>query len=228
MKIASYNVQCFSYNKEKEEIFQVLRTVNPDVVGIQEVDWDSARCGPGNQVQIAAEALGYPYWYFAKAIDYKGGAYGHGVLSRYPILEAETVPYETVGENDHDGGRCFARLLLEVEGVPVAFYNTHLTLDREGRSKELQQLFARMKQDPCVVLTGDMNAESEEMAAAVDTAQFTMLNPGLPTWPQGESSVKSIDHIVVSNTLKHSPQITVYPAECSDHNLIYTEVEVKK
>ena len=60
MKIASYNVQCFSYNKQKEEILQVLRTVDADVVGIQEVDWDSARCGPGNQIQMAAEALGSP------------------------------------------------------------------------------------------------------------------------------------------------------------------------
>ncbi|MBQ8894394.1 MAG: endonuclease/exonuclease/phosphatase family protein [Clostridia bacterium] len=228
MRIASYNIKCFNYNADKEKILEVLRTVNADVVGIQEADVDSKRSGPGNQIQMAAEALGYPYWYFAKAITHRSGtgAYGHGILSRYPILSAETVDYAVVGENDHDGNRCYARLLLDVGGKELAFYNTHLTLDRAGRAAELEQVMASMKQDARAVLTGDMNALPEEICSHVDPALFAMLNPGIPTFPQGENSVKAIDHIIVGCSLKRSESITVHSADCSDHNLIYAEIEV--
>lgn len=228
MRIASYNVQCFKYGADFEPCLKVLRAVDADVVGLQELDIDSKRCGPGNQLQKAAEALGYPYWYFAKSIDHRNGQgqYGHGVLSRYPILSAETVDYAVVGENDHDGNRCFARLVLDVCGKEFCFYNTHLTLDQMGRAAELEQVFSAMAKDPAAVLTGDMNALPQEIASHLDAARFAMLNPGIPTWPQGERSQKAIDHIIVSQSLPHSKEITVYRADCSDHNLIFAEIEV--
>lgn len=223
MRIASYNIKCFNYNADKAEVLEVLRRVDADVVGIQEVDADTERCGPGNQIQMIAEALGYPYWFFCPSIDYRGGQYGHGVVSRYPILESSVVDYAETGPKDHN--RNYERHLLQVGDKKLAFYNTHITLGKEQQGSEFLQVTAAMAEDEYCVLAGDMNALPEVMAPFIDPARFAMLNPGIPTFPQGAASVKAIDHLVAGRNLKHSESITVYPADCSDHNLIYAEFE---
>lgn len=225
MRIASYNIKCFNYNADKEDILEVLRTVDADVVGIQEVDCDTERCGPGNQIQMIAEALGYPYWYFAASIAYKGGQYGHGVVSRYPIVESSNVDYLEKGEKDHN--RTYERHVLDVNGKKLVFYNTHITLGKEQQGSELRQVTAAMAEDEYCVLTGDMNALPETLMPHIDQTRFAMLNPGIPTYPQGEGSTRAIDHILVGRHLKHSEQITVFRADCSDHNLIYTYINFK-
>ena len=48
LKIVSYNVQCLSYGKEKEKILKILKDLDADIVGLQELDIDTKRSGKGN------------------------------------------------------------------------------------------------------------------------------------------------------------------------------------
>ena len=44
-----------------------------------------------DSIKILSESSGLPYYQFFKAIDLSGGEYGLGVLSRYPIVESESM-----------------------------------------------------------------------------------------------------------------------------------------
>ena len=59
LKVVSYNVQCLSYGKEKEKILRILKELDADIVGLQELDINTKRSGEGNQLQQIAEELGY-------------------------------------------------------------------------------------------------------------------------------------------------------------------------
>ena len=73
LKVVSYNVQCLSYGKEREKIVKILKELDADIIGLQELDINTRRSGEGNQLQKLAEELGYEYCY-AKTVFHQGGA----------------------------------------------------------------------------------------------------------------------------------------------------------
>ena len=238
IKVASYNIKCFFHGEQKDAIIEELRQIDADLVGLQEVDVDTIRSGQGNQVQILAEELDYPYWYFAKSIDFQGGQYGHGVLSRYPIKSSEIVEYKVIANGDHL--RNYERHVLDVDGKELVFYNTHLTLGSDSENgAELKQVTSAMCQDQYAVLTGDLNMEPTNMGRYIDTKKLTVLNGGddflfmVNTAPQGSAPTKAIDNIVVTDTLDYywddstNVGLQVHYSENSDHNLVYTYINFK-
>ena len=156
---------------------------------------------------------------FSKAMDYKGGAYGIGILSRYPIVESETVPlfYET-----EPRVLCHGR--LDVEGKRVDFFNTHLDyISKAARAKEFGQLREILSSYDRYVLTGDFNT--------ADMTEFEVLSDAVPV-NHGQlgsfvATGKAIDNIL------YTPNFTLTdsgmdPVTHSDHYLIWAELEWKK
>ncbi len=68
----------------------VLRTLQPDIVGLQEVDDLVTRSGGVPQAHRLGESLGLNHA-FGRFMDYQGGAYGLAILSRYPIVATHSV-----------------------------------------------------------------------------------------------------------------------------------------
>lgn len=239
IKVASYNIKCLLYGVDKDKIIEELREVDADLVGLQEVDVNTKRSGAGNQVQILAEALGYPYWYFAKSTDHEGGEYGHGVLSRYPIKESENVVFQVIGEGDHT--RTYERHVLDVDGTELVFYNTHITVKggESDKGNELKEISARMSKDEYAVLTGDMNMRPDNMERYINTKKLIVLNGDgggaftVNTFPAGDNPTSPIDNIFVTKSLDYywnddtNVGIEVNRTPNSDHNLIYTYVNFK-
>ena len=103
--VASYNVQCLGYSADKSAIVEEIKTINPDIIGLQELDNATSRSGYVDQLKMLADECGYEYYYFTKTIDFMGGEYGHGVMSKYPITKTESKKFdEHFGEE-----RCFSR-----------------------------------------------------------------------------------------------------------------------
>lgn len=171
------------------------------------------------------------------------GGYGHGILSRYPIKSSENVFFDVVAKEDVDGKRNYSRHVLDVNGKELVFYNTHLTLgsDEDGGS-ELKQVTTAMCQNEYAVLTGDMNRGPETFKNYFDDSKLTVLNGGdllnnyENTYPQGENSIKAIDNIIISKSINcllyddmDNPSrlgIKVFKSEYSDHNAIYTKIQL--
>ncbi|MBQ7935388.1 MAG: endonuclease/exonuclease/phosphatase family protein [Clostridia bacterium] len=227
MKILSFNVKNFMHSRQMEQISALLREMDADIVGLQEVDENTARSGKVFQLQTCAALAGYPYYVFGKNIDFKGGEYGNGILSKYPILSAETVSYQVKEPGDHN--RSYMRCQLDVNGKTLCFYNTHLTLQKNGEAvEELKEVCARMEKDPNAVMVGDFNLPAETVASVMEP-RFKALNGGagfetVLTFPIGIPRV-SIDNIVVSKNMETEGGITTYLGELSDHNLIYAQVD---
>ncbi len=243
LKIVSYNIKSMRYNPEnprdnidrREDVAAVLKELNGDIVGLQEIDHFLARTGDYDQTKYLAETLGYPYYHFTYTVD-KGkgseGKYGHAIMSRYPIKELEDREFSVqCGER-----RKFCRAVLDVEGKEVIFYNAHLTISNPGRllglepnkifaQYQLMELMARIyAEEGPVVLTGDFNLIFEKQKECVDTQRVYPLNGGVHF--DTPDPVTRIDNIYLYNIEKHDEAVTYGVRGASDHPWIYADIEL--
>lgn len=97
LKIMSYNCrmsgEMTGYSVKEYAVF--IRKYNPDVVMLQEIDYNTKR--NKNQdftTQLAAE-LGL-FSVFGKAMDTGGGEYGVAILSKYPFVYINNKTFEGI------------------------------------------------------------------------------------------------------------------------------------
>ena len=68
----------------------VVRSLAPDVVGLQEVDLGVERSGRINEPEEMGRLLGMRPA-FGSFFDYQGGQYGMAILSRFPVVRSEAI-----------------------------------------------------------------------------------------------------------------------------------------
>lgn len=68
----------------------VLDQLDPDIIGLQEVDSVVGRSGHADQAALIAGILGMEHT-FGAFMDFDGGRYGMAILSRYPIVSSRTI-----------------------------------------------------------------------------------------------------------------------------------------
>lgn len=150
-----------------DRIAAVIQDSGAGVVGLQEVDnhW-SSRSNFEDQARLLAERLGMHYVYAAN-LDLEPAEpgqprrqYGTAILSKYPILESENtlLPRPQGGEQ-----RGLLEALVNVRGVPVRVYNTHL--QHNSQVERTAQVAAIMEhigetEEPSI-LVGDLNARPD-------------------------------------------------------------------
>ena len=162
----------------------------PDIVGFQEVDYNTERTNRQDQIKLLAEKTGYPYYQFTKAIDYQGGGYGHAILSRYPIVSynATRIPAFKAGQEV----RALAHAVIDVNGTEVNFFNTHINSGADGTSQHAFDKIAEVitKFDNAI-LTGDFNSKyTAGFFKAFDG--FKCVNVGNHVTTPGGSSIDNI------------------------------------
>ncbi len=252
LKIVTYNIKCGYYatGNTLDTIAQMLKDVDADIVGLQEVDYLSTRSGATvDQLKYLAEKAGYRYYKFTPVVqlgktkvpittNVTANLYGHGILSKYPITGHERIYFETQGTNV-DGSakevRALGRYEIDVNGKKLAFYNTHLD-GGVGRAqyKEIQDHY--MVKDQYAIFTADMNETLPELEGYLNEDRIEVLTDS-----------GRIDHIFVSNDtiswyadeegatgfVVQSYAVPAFPydgstvAKCSDHNLWYATVMLK-
>ncbi len=238
LKIASYNVQNLMGFNQFEEVCAEISALDPDIIGIQELDVNAPRSQFKEELAEMAAKMGYPYYYYSMTCPLQEvGKYGHGILSKYPIVKGESI-YYTYQQGEV---RNYARCEIDVKGTLLCFYNTHICLGSDkDRNRQIREVLKRMKKDKYAVLTGDMNTWPEVFKEVMDNEAFTPLNGGgefddyKPTFPMGDNPRSPIDHIFVSKSLDHYWEedthtgIIVDHSPLSDHNMIHTFVQFKK
>lgn len=93
LRVVSYNVKHGRGNDNVVNLDRtagVLRTLQPDIVGLQEVDDLATRSGGVPQAERLGQSLGMHHA-FGRFMDFQGGAYGMAILSRHPIVATESV-----------------------------------------------------------------------------------------------------------------------------------------
>ena len=163
-------------------IAEVIGRVAPDVVALQEVDSVTGRMN-GRFIPEELGRMTGMHARFCRAIDYDGGGYGIGLLSRAEPLSVRRIPLP---------GREEARVLLMAEFPGYVVCVTHLSLSPEDQRASLPII--RQATDTCrkpVLLAGDFNMDdAEEVLGGLggefrplsDTAQLTFpLGPSFDT-----------------------------------------------
>lgn len=222
-----------SENLDLERIEGEIRRQEAEVVGLQEVDrhW-SGRSDFEDQAKELAAELDMHY-VFAANLDRDPAEpgqprrqYGTAILSEYPILESENtlLPKPEGGEQ-----RGLLEALVNVKGVPVRLYNTHLQHDSAvERSAQVQAIMERVGEfEEPTLLTGNLNARPEASELAPLFTRFddawaeAGAGPGFTISPANPYA--RIDYILVS------PDISVSEARVprtagSDHLPVVAEL----
>lgn len=123
LRVVSYNIRHGRGNDERVDLDRtaaVLRRLQPDLVGLQEVDSVVTRSGGVPQGQALGERLGMRHA-FGGFMAYQGGQYGMAILSRFPIQRVVPVRLP-------DGNEPRIALAVEVDapGIgPLVVVNVH-------------------------------------------------------------------------------------------------------
>ena len=222
LKLMSYNIKNANGMDNVcnfQRIANVINNTSPDVVAIQEVDSMTNRSGQKYVLGEIAERT-QMHGYFAPAIDYDGGKYGIGLLTKQLPLRLQTLPLP---------GREEARTLILAEFADYIYCCTHMSLTEEDRMKslELVKAFTSSSTKP-LFLAGDMNAEPESGFIKELQKDFQILsNPKQHTFPAPDPK-ETIDYIA---TLKQNAKgFAVISAKvinepmASDHRPILVEL----
>ncbi len=123
LTVVSYNIRHGAGMDDRvdlERTAAVLRRLQPDIVGLQEVDERVTRSGSVAQADSLGRLLGM-HAAFGSFMDYQGGQYGMGILSRHPI--ARVLPVRLPDGNE-------PRIALRVDvalpgGDTIAVFTVH-------------------------------------------------------------------------------------------------------
>ncbi len=226
VRVMSYNVRnCKGMDnvQDYQRVADVINSVNPFVVGVQELDSMTSRYPDADVLGILAEKTGmYPV--YSPSIVYRGGKYGHGMLSKEKPLSYRTLPLPCRSE---------PRSLLIVEFKDFYYCSTHLSLHKADRIKSVDIIVKEMgEQKKPVLLCGDLNANPDEESMEYLTKYFTPLSDMTKfTFPASEPD-ECIDYILIYN--KGGKQKFTIVDNCvvdapvqSDHRPIYVDVKLK-
>lgn len=164
---------------------------------------------------------------FGKTIDYAGGYYGIGILSKYPITKTDRILLPLTP----DGKEQRALLTVHVELADdkiIAFASTHLdytnSAERQRQVEKINEVL--LSNTHPLLLCGDFNARPESQEISVGMAPWILLDNQSPTSPSEDPRYK-IDYIFGYPAKKW--QLLASPNQSSllsDHLPVVSEVKL--
>ena len=234
VRVMSYNIHhCNPPAKagviDIEAVSRVIRSEDPDLVALQEVDVNTERSGDFNQAKEIADDLGM-HFYFGKAIDYQGGSYGVAILSKYPLKETSTQRLPTMEGSEQ---RVVATARIELpNGSAIRFGSTHLDSKRDPVNREMQieEVVKIAAQEPLpFILAGDFNAVPDSEVMETVRTQFKLSCEKCPLTSSAQNPVRTIDYIVFrdpSDKLRLQNHEVVNEKQASDHLPVVSDFKV--
>lgn len=222
LRILSYNIlhgETMNGDFDLDQIARVIKSTNPDLVALQEVDFFTHRARKMDLATELGQRTGLAPL-FGSAMPYDGGAYGEGVLSKISFLSTRNHPLPA-------GPGKEPRAALEVyvvlnSGDTVRFVGTHLdhTADETDRINQTQALNALFSGDNRpAILAGDLNAKPESQAMTILFEEWKASSPDMaPTFPSDSPAIK-IDYVLFrpANRWKVHESRVIADRIASDH-----------
>ncbi len=178
-----------------ERIAEVINSVSPDIVSLQEVDNKTTRSKGIDQAKELARLTNMKSVY-GSSMDYAGGKYGNAVLTKLPIEGSKTIPLP----GEPRSALCVT-LTTSGKHSPAArflFVATHLDTKQPEFDYValIEKLFDSDKDLPAI-LAGDLNAipRGPTMQEFNKTWQNATSQKGLYTVPVNNPS-RQIDYIL--------------------------------
>lgn len=242
LRLVSYNIKSCQQGGV-EGVAAALAALEPDVVGLQEVDNGTVRSQGVDQAAALADALGLPYAAFGVATPWVGGGhYGVGMLSRYTLESVGTWPLHVpiaqgVAESLREPRTLLGATVRLPNGEALRVLVTHFGLGIEQRLIQGRELAAAAFQAlafcPVAVL-GDLNAhpdavELEPVLRVLRDAHAEVPIERRGTYPGGPFTPAALitDYILLpAQMAARGARIVPDLAGASDHNLCTVDVVV--
>ena len=189
--IASYNIHHGEGTDGKYDFERLANQFNhwqADVIALQEVDSMTTRSGKTYALGTLADITRY-YDTFCPTMDYQGGKYGIGMLSRQKPLKVTS--YALPGKEE-------PRRLMVAEFKDYVVACTHLSLNADDRMTSLPIILqAARNTDKPFVIAGDWNDTPNSPFIKALSKDFCLRsNTRLATFP-ADSPKDCIDYIAV-------------------------------
>ncbi len=226
LKIVTYNVKnCVGLDNvtDYNRVADVLRRINADVVAMQELDSATTRSKRVVVLNELAERVNMQASYSA-SIEYRGGKYGIGILTREKPVSTSQVSLP---------GKEEKRSLLIVELKDFVICCTHLSLTREDRLASVNIINeATRKFSKPVFLAGDLNTEPGSAELTSFEEEWTILNNRQDfTFPANNPHV-CIDFVLARKAENWRTEVldskVVAENIASDHRPVYVRLTLQK
>ena len=200
-----------------ERIIHFIRLIDPDIIGLVEVDSGSYRSSNACQAAQIANDLGY---HFVVETKYSDSSFIH----RVPIIRQQSNALLSRNEILHCSFHYFSqgvkRLIIKAELQQVVIFVVHLSLKYRHRQNQLGQLYSLIHDtDKEVIVAGDFNTfwGSRELNLFLAATGLKNANAANAPSHPSHAPLRQIDFIL------HSPGIridTFYIPEIrlSDHS----------
>ncbi len=224
IRVMTYNIQQ-GYSEDGIKNFDgqltVIKSVNPDLIGLQECDSSRIAGGNADVVRYFANALKMHSYYGPKTVT---GTFGIALLSKYPIQNPKTFFMHSEGEQT-----ATIEAEIQVEGTLFHVYVTHLGND--GPLVQQEAIMGEVNAKSNVVLMGDFNFRP-------GTSQYNLTAVTLnDSWLIAESQRLDYQDNIDYNVSRRIDHIFVSPgiiiADChyivsteSDHPALWAEIEL--
>lgn len=220
LKVATYNVEAWQDCIENTDVIgQDIAESGADIVGLQEIDMFLPRSGEKNMIAEIAAVAGYPYHRFIRAIDYKGGQYGTAILSKHPIKKLELINLASTNEK-----RSLGRFVIDVLGVQVNFFNTHLSYIEPELLDHIDQVAKILENYESYIITADFNTNNFKLLEAFHGHR--MANNAENELYSFPASKAGIDNIIMTEDFDYSDPY-LGPEGHSDHRMLVATLTKK-
>ena len=198
------------------EITQFVKSVDPDIVGLIEVDTGSIRSRKVNQAEEIASALGMNTSYEVK--------YGTKSINQIlPIVRKQGNAFMAAervhGEKFHYFDTGIKRLIIELEMQDFAVFLVHLSVKYRHRHLQLRRLYDLIMQTrKPVIVAGDFNTfwGENEIYLFKRAAGLTSANvASLPTYPS-RAPRKELDFVLYQEGIEVT-DFVIPQVRYSDH-----------
>lgn len=201
LHVATWNVHsCVGIDARfaPDRVAGVIRALNVDAIGLQEVGWHHRGETGIDQFAFLAEATGYKA--LSGPTKHNSQAhYGNAILTRLPVLD--TVPIDLSLPVREPRGALAA--VLEVEGTPVRLIVAHLGLDPWERNAQVDRILdhvAAGRSMPTIFM-GDLN-EWRPSAPRLKRLSEQLPDCAAPRSFHARLPTLRLDRIFVSGELK--------------------------
>lgn len=232
-----------------ERLARAIKTLNPDILALQEVDRDQPRSHLADLTEVAATAMDAVAHRFVAALSGTPGAtwiaatgkeqpgtasYGIALMSRFPAENWQVVRLPRVPFSFPmwlPGPRKFSVVREEPRAAVVArlqttcgvltVVNTHLSFVPGWNRVQLRMLRRDLAPfDGPRVLMGDLNMTPPSPERITDYRPLAQA----PTFPQDRPN-RQLDHILVQGPFPRVRACEAVEMELSDHRAFVVEVE---
>ncbi|MBN1660153.1 MAG: endonuclease/exonuclease/phosphatase family protein [Anaerolineae bacterium] len=223
LTVMTYNIQQGNSEDGQRNFdgqLDVIRSADPDVVGLVENDTNRIANGNTDVVRYFADRLDMYSYYGPKTVV---GTFGVALLSKYRIENARTVYHHSAREQE-----ATIDAQIRVGGRTFRVYVTHLASeDKDENLAQMQEILEMMQAEENVILFGDFNFRPDTpqyrlTAGALDDSWLLRWPGGTPD--QGIDPARRIDHIFVSPGTYISDSYYIAGLE-SDHPAMVTIIE---